>query len=78
MEGNREVYDPSPTSVNADISRFTDDKSPAPDSNNGSYDRDEDLPTFENIPAECIEGSDGAVSPKKGKAYICFVCCILF
>jgi len=73
LEENREDDDPSPTTVNADLSRFTNDKSPAPDSNNGSYDKvgdDEDaLPTFENIPAECIEGSDGAVSPKKGKAY---------
>ena len=77
VEGNREVDDPSPTGTNADISRFTNDISPAPDSNNGSYDKDEDdedaLPTFENIPAECIGESDGLVSPKKGKAFICFV-----
>ena len=83
VEGNREVDDPSPTGVNADISGFTDDISPTPDSdsNNGSYDKDEDdedaLPTFENIPAECIRGSDGLVSPKKGKAISAFICCIL-
>jgi len=84
LEENREDDDPSPTTVNADLSRFTNDKSPAPYSNNGSYDKDRDdedaLPTFENIPAECIEGSDGAVSPKKGKAYylLCLFCILFY
>ena len=66
---------PSPTNVTANLSSFTKDTSPAFDSSNGSYDQDkddEDLTSFDDSPAECRE-SDGLVSPKKGKAFICFV-----
>ena len=85
IEENRADNDPSPTGVNANLSRFTNDISPAFDSNTGSFDKDEDneeheVLNFDVRPIECIEGSDGAVSPKKGKAYylLCVVFCFIF
>ena len=70
IDENREDIDPSPTNATADLSRFTNGISPAPDSNNFSYDKDEDDEEHDVLnfrPPECIGRGDGAVSPKKGK-----------
>jgi len=64
--------DPSPTNViTANLSSFTNDTS----SNKSDHDEGEhDLPSFGRSLATCV-GESIEVAPKKGKAYICFVCC---
>jgi len=62
LDDNREDDDPSPTTVNANLSRFTKDASPAPDSLEDEQELP--LPTFDG---KCV-GESVEVSPRKGKA----------
>ena len=71
---------PSPTNVEANLSSFTRDAASPVFDNNNDDDQDQgeqDLPSFHDVVSRKCVGESIEVFPKKGKAHICFVCCIL-